>query len=68
MTHTNGTSHYAQLDARVAELERALSLLTRRWQRELIPRLVRIEHEVDTILNYLDAGARQPDDGAAPPR
>lgn len=66
MTHTNGHSVYAQLEARIAELERALSLLARRWERELTPRLTRLESEVDAVLHYLEAGAENPNDGAAP--
>jgi hypothetical protein len=53
----NGGSVYTHLEARLAELERALSLLSRRWERELVPRLVRIEREVDTILHYLESGS-----------
>ena len=66
MQSRNGSSVYSQLELRIAELERALSLLSRRWERELVPRLVRIEGEVDTLLHYLEAGAEQPDDGATP--
>lgn len=66
MAHTNGHSVYAQLEARVAELERALSLLARRWERELTPRLVRVESDVDAVLHYLEAGAENPNDGAPP--
>ena len=53
MTETNGASHYATLTARVTELEHALSLLARRWQDELIPRLVAIEQDVDELLELL---------------
>jgi len=67
MQSRNGDSLYAQLELRVAELERAIALLARRWERELTPRLVRVEGEVDMLLHYLEAGAEQPDDGAAPP-
>jgi hypothetical protein len=57
MQGANGSSFYSQLDARLAELERAVSLLARRWERELVPRLRRLEHELDTVLHYLEAGA-----------
>jgi hypothetical protein len=57
VTTRNGDTVYSHLEARVAELERALALLTRRIERDLIKRVVRVEHDVDTILHYLEAGA-----------
>lgn len=55
MTDTNGASSLGALHARVRELELALQLLARRWQDELVPRLVVIEQDVDRLLELLEA-------------
>ena len=42
----NGASHCAHLEARMTALEAALSGLTRRWEGELVPRLLAQDEEI----------------------
>lgn len=42
----NGVDAYAALAARVAELEAALVILTRRWDGQLLPRLAQIDADL----------------------
>jgi len=55
MTDGNGAATLAHVLARVAAMENALALLARRWQDELAPRLLAIEHDVDVLLELLRA-------------
>jgi len=43
----NGDDRYAALAARVAELEAAVRIFARRWEEQLVPRLVVIERGQD---------------------
>lgn len=60
----NGADTLAHLQGRVRELELALELLGRRWQDELVPRLVAIEQDVDRLLELIEERVQHPEDGA----
>lgn len=45
----NGADAYATLAARVAELESAIRILARRWEEQLVPRLVAIERDIEQV-------------------
>lgn len=47
--HANGADRYTSLAARVAELETAIGILARRWEVELVPRLVEIDADLDHL-------------------
>lgn len=49
----NGADARAHLEARVRELELALALLARRWEQELVPRLLELEQDVDELLELV---------------
>jgi len=50
---SNGAGALAHVEARVAALEHAITLVAQRWQDALVPRLLAIERDVDELLKLL---------------